>query len=77
MIAGIPGARAIHLDGFRSGAAISMIPFDQPVVIFCRAGVRSQEAAQILTQAGHRDVRVLDGGVLAWVADVDPAQPGY
>jgi adenylyltransferase/sulfurtransferase len=77
MIAGIPGARAIHLDGFRSGAAISMIPFDQPVVIFCRAGVRSQEAAQILTQAGHRDVRVLSGGVLAWVADVDPAQPGY
>ena len=76
-IAGIPGARAIHLDEFRSGAAVSQIPFDQAVVIFCRAGVRSQEAARILIEAGHRDVRSLQGGVLAWVRDVDPTQPGY
>jgi len=33
----IPGARAIHLDEFRSGAAVPQIPFDRPFVIFCRA----------------------------------------
>jgi adenylyltransferase/sulfurtransferase len=76
-IAGIPGARAIHLDEFRSGAAVSQISFDRQVVIFCRSGVRSQEAARILIEAGHRDVQSLQGGVLAWVRDVDPAQPGY
>lgn len=76
-IAGIPGARAIDLDEFRSGAAVSQIPFDTPVVIFCRAGTRSQEAARILIEAGHPDVRHLDGGVLAWVRDVDPSQPRY
>ena len=76
-IAGIPGARAIHVDEFRSGAAVPQIPFDLPVVIFCRAGVRSQEAARILIEAGHPDVRSLQGGVLAWVRDVDPAQPRY
>ena len=73
----IPGARAIHLDEFRSGAAVPQIPFDLPVVIFCRAGVRSQEAARILIEAAHPDVRSLQGGVLAWVRDVDPAQPRY
>ena len=77
MISSIPGARAIHLDSFRSGAAVPLIPFDQPVVIFCRAGVRAQEAARILIEAGHPDVRSLRGGVLAWVRDVDPAQPTY
>jgi molybdopterin/thiamine biosynthesis adenylyltransferase/rhodanese-related sulfurtransferase len=76
-IARIPGARAIHLDEFRSGTAVSQIPFDQPVVIHCRSGVRSEEASRILIQAGHPDVRHLEGGVLAWVREIDPAQPSY
>ena len=76
-IASIPGARAIHLDEFRSGAAVSQIPFDQQVVIHCKVGGRSEEAARILIQAGHPDVRSLEGGVLAWVREVDPSQPSY
>jgi adenylyltransferase/sulfurtransferase len=77
VIAGIPGAQAIHLDEFRSGEAAQRIPFDQPVVIFCKMGVRSEEASRILIGAGHPDVRSLTGGVLAWVRDIDPAQPSY
>ena len=50
-IAGIAAAQAIHLDEFRSGAAFSQIPFDQPVVILCKTGVRSQEASRILVEA--------------------------
>ncbi|MEO6143118.1 MAG: molybdopterin-synthase adenylyltransferase MoeB [Dermatophilaceae bacterium] len=76
-IASIPGARAIHLDEFRSGAAVPQIPFDQPVVIHCKMGSRSEEASRILIEAGHPDVRNLEGGVLAWVRDVDPSQPTY
>jgi sulfur-carrier protein adenylyltransferase/sulfurtransferase len=76
-IASIPGAQAIHLDEFRSGAAVSQIPFDQPVVIHCKMGGRSEEASRILIEAGHPDVRSLEGGVLAWVRDVDPSQPSY
>jgi adenylyltransferase/sulfurtransferase len=76
-IAAIPGAQAIHLDEFRSGEAVSQISFDQPVVLLCKMGVRSEEASRILIAAGHPDVRNLAGGVLAWVRDVDPAQPSY
>ncbi len=76
-IAGIPGAQPIHLDEFRSGAAVLQIPRERPVVILCRSGSRSEEAARILIEAGHPDVRNLAGGVLAWVRDVDPSQPSY
>jgi sulfur-carrier protein adenylyltransferase/sulfurtransferase len=76
-IAGIPGAQAIHLDEFRSGEAVPKIPFDRPVVMVCKMGARSEEASRILLGAGHPDVRNLAGGVLAWVRDVDPAQPSY
>ena len=76
-IASITGAKAIHLDEFRSGAAMMQIPFDQPVVIHCKVGSRSEEASRILIEAGHPDVRNLEGGVLAWVRDVDPSQPTY
>ena len=76
-IAGIPGAQAIHLDEFRSGAAKLQIPPERPVVILCRSGARSEEASRILIEAGYPDVRNLAGGVLAWVRDVDPSQPSY
>jgi molybdopterin/thiamine biosynthesis adenylyltransferase/rhodanese-related sulfurtransferase len=76
-IASIPGAQAIHLDEFRSGAAVLQVPFDRPVVIHCKVGGRSEEASRILIEAGHPDVRSLEGGVLAWVRDVDPSQPSY
>jgi sulfur-carrier protein adenylyltransferase/sulfurtransferase len=76
-IASIPGARAIHLDDFRSGTAVPQIPFDRQVVIHCRSGIRSEEATRILIAAGHPNVRSLSGGVLAWVREVDPTQPGY
>lgn len=76
-ITGIPGAQAIHLDEFRSGTAVSQIPFERSVVIMCRSGSRSEEASRILIEAGHPDVRNLAGGVLAWIRDVDPSQPSY
>ncbi len=76
-IASIPGAVAIHLDRLRSGEGLSQVPFDHPVVVHCKSGARSAEAVRILLDAGHPDVRSLDGGVLAWVRDVDPSQPVY
>src|SRR5674476_1279939 len=76
-IAGIPGAQAIHLDEFRSGSAVSQIPFEQPVVIRCMSGSGSEEASRILIEAGHPDVRNLAGGLLAWIRGVDPSQPSY
>jgi adenylyltransferase/sulfurtransferase len=76
-IASIPGAVPIHLDQLRSGEGLPQVPFDRAVVVHCKTGARSAEAVRILLDAGHPDVRSLDGGVLAWVRDVDPSQPVY
>lgn len=43
------------------------IPQDQPVVLYCRSGNRSNTAAQMLARAGYSDIYDL-GGVIAWQA---------
>jgi adenylyltransferase/sulfurtransferase len=76
-VVAIPGSRAIHLDEFRSGAAPRQLPPGIPVVVLCKSGVRSAEAASLLAATGRADVANLTGGVLAWVRDVDPSLPVY
>ncbi|PFG39309.1 adenylyltransferase/sulfurtransferase [Georgenia soli] len=46
------------------------------LVVHCRSGQRSAQAVRALTDAGARAVNV-EGGVLAWVTDVDPTLPSY
>ena len=48
------------------------IPRDRPVVVYCRSGRRSMEAAGLLAEAGYDDVSNLEGGILA-VAELDGA----
>ncbi|MEE6271798.1 molybdopterin-synthase adenylyltransferase MoeB [Georgenia sp. MJ206] len=81
-IVAIPGAvhvplREVLADAagtarrFAAGAAD---PID--VVVHCRSGQRSAQAARALAGAGVRTLN-LEGGVLAWVSDVDPTLPTY
>jgi NADPH-dependent 2,4-dienoyl-CoA reductase/sulfur reductase-like enzyme/rhodanese-related sulfurtransferase/TusA-related sulfurtransferase len=37
------------------------------IVVLCHAGPRSMMAAQLLAQAGFKDVRNLSGGIISWV----------
>ncbi len=79
-IASIPGSVAIHLDEFRDGTAFDhdeLASKQQRVVIHCKLGGRSAEATRLALAAGYSDVSSLDGGVLAWVREVDPTQPEY
>ncbi len=71
----IPGSVHVPLARFRSGEAAGELPAGRPVVLHCKVGGRSAEALGLLRAAGRDDVRHLDGGVLAWVRDVDPSCP--
>lgn len=44
------------------------LPHDQPIVLACRTGRRSQRAAQALVEQGYDQVAILDGGLVAWEA---------
>jgi rhodanese-related sulfurtransferase len=41
---------------------------DQPLVLYCRTGNMSAEAAADLLEAGYTDVTDLEGGMVAWEA---------
>ena len=72
----VPGAVSVPLGRVLDGSALADLPQDVPLVLHCRSGVRSEQAARTLRAAGY-DVSHLSGGVLAWVADVDPSLPTY
>lgn len=47
------------------------------IVVHCKMGGRSQQAAQILRKAGFTNVQNLAGGIDAWAQKVNPSLPRY
>jgi adenylyltransferase/sulfurtransferase len=76
-IATIPGAVPIHLDLFRSGQAFEQLPRDRRVLIHCKVGGRSAEATRLALRAGFTEVASVEGGVLAWIEQIDPSLTPY
>lgn len=50
---------------------------DRDIVVVCHHGMRSQQAAQYLTQAGFTRVANLSGGIDAWSCECDSSVPRY
>ncbi|WP_341717727.1 adenylyltransferase/sulfurtransferase MoeZ [Micromonospora sp. FIMYZ51] len=73
----IPGATLIPKGEILSGEALSRLPQDKQVVLHCKSGVRSAEALAALKAAGFRDAVHVQGGVLSWIKQIDPALPTY
>lgn len=45
---------------------VSELPTNQPIYVFCRSGNRSRQASEILIKAGLKDVKNVEGGIIAW-----------
>lgn len=76
-IVSLPGAVHVPVREFGSGTVPDVVPRDRPVVLLCKSGARSARALRVLREAGFDDARHLDGGITAWVRDVDPTLPTY
>ena len=50
---------------------------DDEIVVICHSGSRSMMAAQILAQAGYKDLRNLVGGMMLWNRKGLPVENGY
>ena len=74
-IARIPGARLIPL-GTIEDAAATLDP-ERDTVLYCKSGVRSLHAAEVLANAGFNRLGNLSGGILRWSQDVDPTVLRY
>lgn len=75
VIAAIDGAELVPM-AVLEGEASAWNPTDS-IVVFCKSGVRSNEAHRLLEQRGFTDVRTLKGGIDAWSATVDPTLARY
>ncbi|MCI1779295.1 MAG: FAD-dependent oxidoreductase [Bacteroidales bacterium] len=62
----IPGAVNIPLDDMRK--CIGEIPHDEPIVIYCKIGLRGYLAERILLGRGYKNVRNLIGGYTTYSA---------
>jgi adenylyltransferase/sulfurtransferase len=67
------GARLIPLEELES--RLGEVPDDRPVVVYCRTGQRSEDAARLMRQAGRERVANLRGGIVAWAREIEPGLP--
>jgi adenylyltransferase/sulfurtransferase len=73
----IPGSVLIPKGEILNGSALASLPQDRQIVLYCKSGVRSAEALAELKAAGLTNSVHVQGGVLAWQAQVDPSLPTY
>lgn len=71
----LAGSRLVPLDAMQGRTLASELA-GKKVVIICRSGNRAKQAAATLAAAGHGDLAILDGGVLAWQAAGLPVNRG-
>jgi adenylyltransferase/sulfurtransferase len=71
----IPGAHLIPLGQLPS--RLNQLNAADDIVAYCRSGVRSGKAVDLLRKSGFRRVKNLSGGILAWSDKVDPTVPKY
>jgi len=74
-IARIDRARLIPLGQIPD--AVSELDKTREIVVMCRSGVRSADAARFMQRSGFTRVKNLAGGILRWSTDVDPRVPRY
>ena len=65
-IARIPGSVLVPVGGINDGTLLGRIPQGVPLILHCKAGVRSGQALEALAAAGYEDVLHLEGGIDAW-----------
>ena len=71
----LPGATRISVHELQ--ARMNELDTAREMVVYCRSGVRSGRAVEMLKAAGFRKVKNMTGGILRWSDDVDPSIPKY
>lgn len=72
----IPGAYNVPMAILREHRAELLSHLDEDVVLVCRSGNRAAQAEAALAEAGLPNLRVLDGGMIAWETTGAPVNRG-
>ena len=71
----IPGANLIPLGQLPS--RMNQLNSADNIVAYCKSGVRSGKAVDLLKKSGFQKIKNLKGGILGWSDKVDPSVPKY
>jgi molybdopterin/thiamine biosynthesis adenylyltransferase/rhodanese-related sulfurtransferase len=71
----LPGATRISVNELQG--RLNELDTAREMVVYCRSGVRSGRAVDMLRAAGFRKVKNMTGGILRWSDEVDPSIPKY
>ncbi len=63
----------------REETVLGQVPTDQPIVVHCHHGARSEYAIMILREVGYQAENLinLEGGIDAWSVEADPNVSRY
>lgn len=65
--------RSLNIPVRELAARVGELPASEPVIFVCRSGARSLTASGIAHRSGLARPAHLEGGLLAWVREVDPS----
>ena len=67
----------LHIPMSEIPAHVDDLPTNQPVVVICHHGARSQMVVGFLRDAGFDNAFNLDGGIEAWACEIGPSMRRY
>lgn len=73
----IEGATLIPKNQIMSEEVLSTMNKEDFIVLHCKMGMRSRDVLVEMRKYGFTNVKSLDGGILAWIKDVDQSLPTY
>jgi adenylyltransferase/sulfurtransferase len=75
-LAAIRGAKLIPLQELAQ--RMSELPDkSQEIIVYCKSGMRSAKACEMLNAAGYTNVHNMTGGITRWAKEIDPSLAVY
>jgi rhodanese-related sulfurtransferase len=68
---------ALHIPMAEIPARTDVLPTNQPLVVICHHGARSQMVVDFLRNAGFDNAINLNGGIEAWACEIDQSMRRY
>lgn len=73
----IDGARHVPRAELANPAVLADLDKDSLIVLQCKLGARSRQALHTLRAQGFTQLKNLEGGILAWIEQIEPHLPRY
>lgn len=70
----IEAATFVPLSSFEESFEKLNLSHDKPIVLQCRSGKRSQNAAEFLQSKGYKNLFNLSDGILGWIEKGNPVK---